>query len=73
MTKSWVNGRASEDRDEWTEEVKEHCEKCYDDIIETREVQAERVCHQRSQGVWSLFMVGENRSQSTRSCACGEK
>ena len=23
--------RASEDRDEWTEEVRAHCERCYDD------------------------------------------
>ena len=31
VTKHWVNGRASEDRDEWTEEVRAHCERCYDD------------------------------------------
>ena len=35
MTKLWVNGRASEDRDEWKEEVRTHCEKCYDDKIDT--------------------------------------
>ena len=27
VTKLWINGRASEDRDEWTEEVRAHCEK----------------------------------------------
>ena len=42
VTKLWINGRASEDRDEWTEEVRAHCEKCYDDKMETSEVQAER-------------------------------
>ena len=31
VTKLWVNGRASEDRDERTEEVRAHCEKWYDD------------------------------------------
>ena len=30
VTKLWVNGRASVDRDEWTE-VRAHCERCYDD------------------------------------------
>ena len=35
VTKLWVNGRASEDTDEWTEEVKTHCERCYDDKAET--------------------------------------
>ena len=43
VTKLWVNGRASEDRDEWTEMVRAHCERCYDDIAETSEVQAERI------------------------------
>ena len=49
-TKLWVNGRASEDRDEWAEEVRTHFEKCYDDGIETPEVQAERVRYQRCRG-----------------------
>ena len=38
-----VNGRASEDREEWTEEVRAHCGRCYDDKTETPEVQAERI------------------------------
>ena len=42
VTKLWINGRASEDRDEWKEEIKIHCSKCYDDKSETLEVQAER-------------------------------
>ena len=32
--------------DEWTEEVRAHCERCYDDKEETREVQAERILSQ---------------------------
>ena len=36
FTKLWVDGRASEDRDEWTEDVRAHCESCYDDKAETR-------------------------------------
>ena len=50
VTKLWINGRASEDRDEWNEEVKLHCEKCYDDKSETPEVQAERISEQRCRG-----------------------
>ena len=50
VTKLWVNGRASEDRDEWTEEVRSHCEHCYDDKAETSEVQAERIRRQRTSG-----------------------
>ena len=43
VTKLWVSGRASEDRGVWAEEVGAHCEKCYDDKMETSEVQAERI------------------------------
>ena len=46
VTKLWVNGRASEDRDEWTEEVRAHCERCYDDNEETPEVHSERIRRQ---------------------------
>ena len=42
VKKLWVAGRASEDSEEWMEEVKAHCEKWYDDKDETSEVQAER-------------------------------
>ena len=27
----WVNGRASDHREEWMEELKAHCERCSDD------------------------------------------
>ena len=47
ITNLWVNGRASEDGDEWTEEVGAHCERCYDDKEETSEVQAEKIPSQR--------------------------
>ena len=50
ITKLWVNWRASEDRDEWTEEVNAHCQRCYDDKEETSEVQAERIRRQRRSG-----------------------
>ena len=50
VTKLWNNGRASEDRDEWKEEVRIHCEICYDDELETPDVQAEGVRHQRCRG-----------------------
>ena len=50
VTKLWVNGRANEDRDEWTEEVGAHCEHCYNDKAENPEVEAERIWRQRSSG-----------------------
>ena len=50
VTKLWVNGRPSQDRDEWTVEVRAHCERCYDDKAETPEVQAERIRRQRISG-----------------------
>ena len=50
VTKLWVNGRASEDRDEWTEEVRAHCERCYDDEEEPLEVQAGRIQRRRRSG-----------------------
>ena len=49
VTKLWVYGRASEDRDEWTEEVRaRNCERCYDDKAETSE--AGRIRRQRVSG-----------------------
>ena len=50
VTELWVNGRASEDRDERTKEVRAHCERCYDHKEETSEVQAERIQSQRRSG-----------------------
>ena len=58
VTKLWVNGRASEDRDESTEEVRAHCERCYDDKAETLEVQVERIRRQRSSGDRRLAQEG---------------
>ena len=54
VTKLWINGRASEDRDGWTEEVRAHCEKYYDDKKETSAVQAVRIHYQRSSGKYSF-------------------
>ena len=45
-----VTGCASEDKEEWMEEVKAHCERCYDDKDENSEVQAERIREQRRGG-----------------------
>ena len=50
VTKLCVNGRATEDREEWCEEFRLHCEKCYDDKSETSEKQAERIRVQRCRG-----------------------
>ena len=65
VTKFWVNGRASENRDEWTEEVRADCEKCYDDKLETSEVQAERIGCQRSRGD-SLAALGHTDTDHNR-------
>ena len=56
VTKLWVNGRATEDREEWNEEVRLHCEKSYDDKSETPEVQAER--EQRCRGDSAVAVQG---------------
>ena len=58
VTKLWVNGRASEDRGEWTEEVRAHCERCYDDKAETFEVRAERIRRQRISGDRHVALQG---------------
>ena len=50
VKKLWINGRASEDRDERNEEVKIHSEKCFDDKSKIPEVQAERIREQRCRG-----------------------
>ena len=62
VTKLWVNRRASEDRDEWAEEVRNQCEKCCDDKIETPESQAERIRDQRCRGD-SLVALQGRRTQ----------
>ena len=59
VTKLWVNGRASEDRDEWTEEVRARCVKCYDDKMETSELQAERIRYQKQS--WRLLGALQGR------------
>ena len=58
VTKLWVNSRASEDRNEWTEEVRAHSERCYDDKTETPEVQAERIRRQRISGERRVVLQG---------------
>ena len=50
MKRLWINGRVSEDREEWMEEVKAHCERCYDDKDETSQMQEERIQEQRLRG-----------------------
>ena len=39
--------KASEDREEWIQEVTALCERCYDDKDETSEVLVERIQEQR--------------------------
>ena len=58
VTKRWVNGRASENRDEWTEKVGAYSERCYDDKEETPKVQAERILSQRRRGDLCVALQG---------------
>ena len=44
--------------DEWTEEVRAHCERCYDDKEETSEVLAERIRRQRRSGDRRVALQG---------------
>ena len=57
VTELWVF-RASEDRDDWTEEVRAHRERCYDDKTETLDVQAERIRRQRISGDGRVVLQG---------------
>ena len=61
MKELWVNGSASENRDDWMEEVKANREGCYDDEDETSEVQAGNIQDQRRRGAslvaWSGHKV----------------
>ena len=50
VTKFWVNGGGSEDRDEWTEEVRARLERCYDDKEEVPEMHVERIRRQSTNG-----------------------
>ena len=65
VTKLWVNGTATQDREEWCEAVRLHCEKCYDDKSETSEKQAERIRIGAEVTARLLFKDGECRLQST--------
>ena len=58
VTKLWVNGRATEDREEWCDEVRLHCEKCYGDKSETSEKQAERIRVQQCRGDSAVAIQG---------------
>ena len=73
LTKLWVNGRATEDREEWCEEVRLHCEKSYDDKSETSEKQVERIRVQRCRGDSAVASQGRRvqitGQSSTSKCA----
>ena len=65
VTKLWINGRDTEDREEWCEEVRLHCEKCYDDKSETSEKKLSASEYSDAEMTARLlFKVGECRSQS---------
>ena len=67
VTKLWINGRASEDRDEWAEEMRAHCEKRYHDKTENSEVEAEErfVTKEIAVTAWPLSKASIYRSQLT--------
>ena len=47
MKRLWINGQASEDREEWMEKVNAHCERCHDDKDETSQMQDDRIQQRR--------------------------
>ena len=65
-TKLWVNGQASEDRYEWTEEDRAHCERCSDDKMETPEVQTERFFYQKNRGDRLIALQGRTYKNHSR-------
>ena len=50
--------RTTSNRDEWTEKARAHCERYYDDKMETPEVKAERVLYQRTRGDSLIALQG---------------
>ena len=58
VTKLWVNGRATENREEWCEEVRLHCERSFDGKSETSEKQAERIRVQRCRSDCAVAIQG---------------
>ena len=50
--------------EEWMEEVKAHCESCYDDKYATSEVQSARLLDQRRRGRQSGCLAGEDSRPS---------
>ena len=72
VTKLWVNGRASEDRDEWTKEVRTHCEKCYGDTLQRCRPKGS-VTREIVETVWLPSKADGYGSQSTGFSARGEK
>ena len=70
MTKLCINGRAGEDRDEWKEEARTYCEKCFDDKIETSKAQAERVVIKDAERQCGRSPWQTNTDQSRQGLAC---
>ena len=50
IKKLWIMGEPSEDGEEWTEDVREHCSRCCNDVGETSEIQWRRMLARRKEG-----------------------
>ena len=66
MKTLWVNGRASEDREEWMEEAKAHCERCSDDRTKLRRRKRRGFgTNDAEETVWMPGVVAKSRFLST--------
>ena len=63
MKRLWINGKASDDREERMEMVTAHCERCYDDKDETAD--AGRTDNDTEETVLRPGLEGRSRSRST--------
>ena len=61
MKKLWVDGRASEDREESMEVMRAHCARCYDYKDKTSQVQTGRIREQRCRGDTGLLGKDEKK------------
>ena len=70
MKRLWINGQASEDREEWMEKVNAHCERCHDDKDETSQMQEDRI-QEQLQRKWPRGLDWKDDAEHCRQCSQG--
>ena len=75
LTELCVNGDLTEDREEWQQQLRRHCEEVFSDPDETREVQEKRIeyCKKRREICISRTTEELQRLQLTWCCKPGQR